>query len=51
MDLAELGCGGVDWIGLAQDIYRWRVLVNALLTFVLHKMLEDHRVATQLVAS
>jgi hypothetical protein len=29
MDLVEIGMGGVDWIGLAQDRYRWRALVNA----------------------
>jgi hypothetical protein len=30
MDLAEVGWGDVDWIGLAQDRDRWRVLVNSL---------------------
>jgi hypothetical protein len=29
MDHLEMGMGGVDWIGLAQDRYRWRALVNA----------------------
>jgi len=24
MDLQEVGCGYVDWIGLAQDRDRWR---------------------------
>jgi hypothetical protein len=28
MDLLEMGLGGVDPIGLAQDRYRWRALVN-----------------------
>ena len=29
MDLRELGCGGMDWIELAQD----RALVNAVMNF------------------
>jgi hypothetical protein len=28
-DLRDVGCGYVDWIGLAQDRDRWRALVNA----------------------
>jgi hypothetical protein len=28
MDLQEVECGDMDWIGLAQDRDRWRVLVN-----------------------
>jgi hypothetical protein len=31
MDLAEVGWGDVDWIGLAQDRDRWRALVNSVL--------------------
>jgi hypothetical protein len=31
MDLVEVGWGDVDWIGLAQDRYRWRALVNSVL--------------------
>jgi hypothetical protein len=30
-DLREVGCGCVDWIGLAQDRDRWRVLVSAVM--------------------
>ena len=29
MDLQEVGCGYMDWIGLAQDRERWRTLVSA----------------------
>jgi hypothetical protein len=32
MDLLEIGWGGVDWIGLAQDREKWRALVNAVMT-------------------
>jgi hypothetical protein len=31
MDLAEVGWGDVDWIGLAKDRNRWRALVNSVL--------------------
>ena len=31
LDLQEVGCGHVDWIGLAQDRDRWRTLVSAVM--------------------
>jgi hypothetical protein len=37
MDLQKVGWGGMDWIGLAQDMDRWQVLANAVMNMV-HKM-------------
>jgi hypothetical protein len=34
MDLLEIGLSVVDWVGLAQDRYRWRVLVNAVMAIL-----------------
>ena len=31
MDLQEVGCGYMDWIGLAQDRDRWWTLVSAVM--------------------
>jgi hypothetical protein len=31
MDLQEVGCGFMDWIGMAQDRDRWRTVVSAVM--------------------
>jgi hypothetical protein len=33
VDLLEIGLNVVDWIGLAQDRYRWTALVNSVMNF------------------
>ena len=34
MDLQEVGCGYMDWIGLAQDRDRWRTLASAVMNLL-----------------
>jgi len=33
MDLQEVGCRYIDWVGLAQDRDSWRTLVGVVMKF------------------
>jgi hypothetical protein len=39
MDPRDIGCGGMDWIDLAQERRQWTALVNTVTTFGFHKIL------------
>ena len=34
MDLQKVRCGGMDWIELALDRYRWQALGNAVMNLL-----------------
>jgi len=41
IDYQEVGCGGTDWIDLAQDKDRWQTLVNAVMKLQVPKNVEN----------
>jgi hypothetical protein len=51
MDLLEIGVNIVDWIGVAQDRYRWRALVNEVMNLRVPSNAGNYREAAQVVAS
>jgi hypothetical protein len=51
MDLLEIGLSVVDWIGLAQDRYMWRALVNSGMNLRVPYNAGNYREAAQVVAS
>jgi hypothetical protein len=41
MDLQEMGCGVMAWVGLAQERDRWRTIVNAVMNlWIQYKFLD-----------
>jgi hypothetical protein len=34
IDLVEIGLGELDWIGVAQDRYSWRALLNSIMNLL-----------------
>jgi hypothetical protein len=50
MDLKETGWERVECIDLAQDRHQWLALINAVINFGFHKMLEISRLAEKLLA-
>jgi hypothetical protein len=41
----------VDWIGLAQNRYRWRALINSVMNLRVPKNTGNYQMAAQLLAS
>jgi hypothetical protein len=41
INFREIGWGGMDWIDLAQDMDKWRALVNIVMHLPFHKMLRN----------
>ena len=50
MYLQEVGCGGMDWIELAQDWYRWWALVNVVMNLQVPQIAGNFLTSCKLVS-
>jgi hypothetical protein len=50
VNLKEVGCGGLEWIDLTQDRYRWRALVNAVMKLRVPYYAENFLTSWELVS-
>jgi hypothetical protein len=51
LDLLVTGVNVVDWIGLAEDRYRWRALVNSIMNLRVPQECWESTVASRVVLS
>jgi hypothetical protein len=48
MDIIGMGWSGIDWNNMSQERDQWRAVVNTIMSFVFHEMLENTGVAKRM---